>query len=102
MPKKDTAQPLQTGRYDMRCIDAGHNGHFGVESEPGRSIVLSRGDYISLSDGSQQYMPKSRLMLDARDVPHLLNALSWAADNAAMPVTCPNGCRDGAACSECP
>lgn len=102
MDKHGPARPLQTGKYDICTINAGHSGYFGVESEPGRSIVLSRGEMTTMPDGTQQYSPRSRLMLDARDVGRLITALEWAASNAQMPVVCPNGCTEGSACSECP
>lgn len=73
------------GYADTCTIDAGHNGCFGIESEPGRSIILSRGAMIAMSDGSSQYRAASRLMLDARDVPELVAALEWAMRNATAP-----------------
>jgi hypothetical protein len=85
MTKQDTAADdwtLALGKPLQRVLDAGHLGPFAVESEPGRSIVLSHGRYSTRPTGERVFMARSRLMLDARDIPALVNALAEAAENA--------------------
>jgi hypothetical protein len=80
------ARPLNTGQYDICVILGGMLGPIAVESEPGRSIVISRGRTVVDATGAETYSADSRILFDARDVQRVINALEWARDNAARAV----------------